>query len=207
MNQSEFEEITWSGQIRAFKSRLVLVLLLVGWKSGVISANQSHSEVKRNKTQGQLFSTINWKPLHKTIKLLPFRHLGPVKPFGQVQLNFPNPRFTHVPLFLQGFSSQGSGPMKELKALVQKVAILRVCPLTECSVRFLMSRLYLVSNQEKFCKGYGNQTIQCTVMQDRALFSGTVNVLLLKQRLMHETHDKRVQRATCPSPNRCLEFL
>ena len=42
------------GKTRASKSRLVLVLLLIGLKSGANFANQSQSEVKQNQSNCQI---------------------------------------------------------------------------------------------------------------------------------------------------------
>ena len=51
------------GKIRAYISRLVLVLLLIGWESGASFVNQSQSEVKQDQSKRNLLSILKWKPL------------------------------------------------------------------------------------------------------------------------------------------------
>ena len=50
-----------AGKMRACKSQLVLVQLLIGWKSGASFANQSQSEVKQNQTKQELLWNIQFK--------------------------------------------------------------------------------------------------------------------------------------------------
>ena len=53
---------TKDGKIHACNSRLVLVLLLIGWKSCASFTDQSQREVKHNQSKRELLSTLNWKP-------------------------------------------------------------------------------------------------------------------------------------------------
>ena len=48
------------GKTRATKSWLALVLYLIGRESGASFLNQSQSEVKQNRCNPRLFSTLNW---------------------------------------------------------------------------------------------------------------------------------------------------
>ena len=62
MNQSEIEANTSNklkrGKTRASKSRLVLVLLLIGKESGASFFSQSESEVKQTKPKTTLLLTL-----------------------------------------------------------------------------------------------------------------------------------------------------
>ena len=46
------------GKTRATKSRLVLILNLIGWESGVIFVDQLHNEVKQNKAISDFFRRL-----------------------------------------------------------------------------------------------------------------------------------------------------
>ena len=52
-----------SGKTRVTKSRLVLVLLLIGWEGGVKFTDQSESVVKQNQCNPGILSTLSWKLL------------------------------------------------------------------------------------------------------------------------------------------------
>ena len=63
MSQSEFEaKAPSAGKTRVSKSRLVLVLLLIGWENGASFANQSQSVVMQNYSKRvKLLSTLKGK--------------------------------------------------------------------------------------------------------------------------------------------------
>ena len=52
------------GKTRATKSRLVLVLYLIGWEGDARFLNQSQSIVKQDQSNSGLLSTLNWKPFY-----------------------------------------------------------------------------------------------------------------------------------------------
>ena len=67
MNQSKLEVITCSWRkARQAMTQLVLVLLLIGWKSGANLLSQSRSVKTKRKRKTNYFSTLKWKPLYNT---------------------------------------------------------------------------------------------------------------------------------------------
>ena len=69
MSQSELKAIKCSRRqaretARVSESRLVLVLLLIGWKSGASFTGQSQSEAVQNQSKRNHHSTPKWKPLY-----------------------------------------------------------------------------------------------------------------------------------------------
>ena len=66
MNQSKLEVITCSWRkARETMTQLVLVLLLIGWKSGANLLSQSRSVKTKRKRKTNYFFTLKWKPLYK----------------------------------------------------------------------------------------------------------------------------------------------
>ena len=49
------------GKTRATKSRLVLVLHLIGWQGGANFLDQLESKIKQNQCNSWLLSSLNWK--------------------------------------------------------------------------------------------------------------------------------------------------
>ena len=70
MSQSEFETRRKARentrvQADARKSGVILILLLIGWKSGTSFADQSKSKKMQNQSKHNLILMLKWKPPFK----------------------------------------------------------------------------------------------------------------------------------------------